>query len=568
MWRELSLGLTEPVAPGRLQAPVGWRAGKPVAWAEWRAEAAAWHQAFRAHGGTDWALYFEDALTAAAALMAAWHAGLRVWWPGDALPATQERLLAQGVALAGDWPTGAAALRSPAPAEAPVWRPLDPQAEALVVFTSGSTGAPSALGKRLAQLFDEVRALEAAFGPRLAGVQSVQATVSHQHIYGLLFRILWPLASGRALAAERVGYLEDLAGVPGRWALVASPAHLKRLDASRLQGFAPRVAAVFSSGGPLPDDALAPCLQHLGQTPIEVYGSSETGGVAWRQRAPGAAEDPAWRPLPGVEWRIEADRLHLRSPHLADSAWWPAQDRAQAAMDGFVLLGRADRIVKIEEKRVSLTAVETALRACGDLEDVRLVVLPGSRQELGVVLVPCAAAWAAIERDGRAAWLAPRREALAAVLEPTVRPRRYRLLGELPANAQGKTPQATLLALFDPMRPPARLLRREGGTAVFHIEVEPRHPGFDGHFPGHPVLPGVVQLDWAERLAREVWADLPVRPSGLEQLKFQQIIRPGQSVELSLQWLGDKHQLRFELRSAAGAHASGKLVFTPPSPCV
>ncbi|WP_246480092.1 AMP-binding protein [Inhella gelatinilytica] len=568
MWRELTLGLAAPIAEARLQQPVGWRGQQPVRWSDWLAEAQAWRLALERQPHPASALYFEDALSAAAALFAAWHAGRTVWWPGDALPATARRLQELGIPLVGDWPQALAPLRLDEAASAEpaldhaVWSPLDPEAEALVVFTSGTTGEPVALPKHLHQLFDEVRALEAAFGMRLQGVDRVVATVSHQHIYGLLFRVLWPLAAGRPLVAQRVAYLEDLGAGTARLAVVASPAHLKRLEASQLQPLAPRLAALFSSGGPLPAQALAPCFSQLGQTPIEVYGSSETGGVAWRQRAPGAGEDAAWRPLPGVTWELRDERLYLRSPHLPTPDWWPTQDRARAAWDGFELLGRADRIVKIEEKRVSLTAVEQALRGCGEVADVRLVVLPGLRHELGVVLVPDVAGWASIERGGRAAWLAQRRAALAEVLEPTVRPRRYRLMAELPVNAQGKTPQAVLQALFDPLRPAVRSMTRPDEGVRFVLDVEARHPGFEGHFPGHPVLPGVVQLDWVERLAREVFADLPPHVNGLEQLKFQQVIRPDSCVELRLQWDASKRQLRFAFSSEVGAHASGRLCFS------
>ena len=144
-----------------------------------------------------------------------------------------------------------------------------------------------------------------------------------------------------------------------------------------------------------------------------------------------------------------------------------------------------------------------------------------------MVLVPTPQGWAEIETAGRSAWLAPRRAALAALLDPTVRPRRWRLVGELPANAQGKSPQALLALLFDPLRPPARLRRLAAAEVRFDIEVEAGHPGFVGHFPQQPVLPGVVQLDWVERLARE---PLPIclRSSrGWKQLKFQQVITLG-----------------------------------------
>ncbi|MFO1252509.1 MAG: AMP-binding protein [Inhella sp.] len=558
MWRELALGLAGPLSPMRQAQPVGFRAGQAVMQPEWRAEVAGWAAHFAAQPGADVALYFEDSLHAAAALFGAWHASKTVWWPGDALPATAERLAAQVAHLAGDWPaTNCARV---APQTEPDWQPLNAQAPALVVFTSGSTGEPVAIPKRLHQLFDEVRALEASFGSRLEGARVV-GTVSHQHIYGLLFRLLWPLAAGRPIVAERQAYLEDLTQQPGRLALVASPAHLKRLALPDLAGLPERLAAVFTSGGPLPDDALAPCAEGLGQTPIEVYGSSETGGVAWRQRAPGDDAQHPWRALPGVDWRIEDDQLALRSPQLGSLDWFLAADRVRAEGPGFVLLGRADRIVKIEEKRVSLAAIEQALLALGGVQELRLPLLPGRRQELGVVLVPTAAAWEAIETQGRTAWLAPRKRALEPLLEATVRPRRWRLVSELPVNAQGKTTQAALAALFDPMRPSARLLQREAQRACWAIEVEARHPGFDGHFPGHPVLPGVVQLDWAERFGREAFAHLLPAFAGLDQLKFQQVIPPGARVELELQCDEAGRELRFVLRSARGPHASGKLRF-------
>jgi acyl-CoA synthetase (AMP-forming)/AMP-acid ligase II len=562
MWRDPCLGLAGALSPARAAQPVGWRAGRAVTTADFIAQAAGWFAHFQALAVGDVALHFEDTLHAAAALFGAWHARKTVWWPGDALPATAQRLSAQVGAFAGDWPSRPDAVAVVPDATAPAWQPLDPQARQLVVFTSGSSGEPTAIVKQLHQLFDEVSALEAAFGARLDGA-AVHATVSHQHIYGLLFRVLWPLAAGRPIAAQRVGYLEDLHAAPGRIALVASPAHLKRLQLADTGDLPGRLAAVFSSGGPLPAEALGPCIERLGQTPIEVYGSSETGGVAWRQRPPGAGDGEPWQALPGVEWRLNDGALQLRSAHIgnhASSGWYTAADHARAEGAGFVLLGRADRIVKVEEKRVSLAAVEQALMDGAQVRDARALLLPGSRQELAVVLVPTPEAWALIDAGGRAAWLAPLRERLAAMLEATVRPRRWRLVSELPANTQGKTTQAALQALFDPMRPPARVLARELLSATLRLDIEARHPAFDGHFVGQPVLPGVVQLDWAERFARELFALQPAFV-GLEQLKFQQVIRPGSTIELTLAVNAEGSELRFALTSERGPHASGKLRF-------
>jgi 3-hydroxymyristoyl/3-hydroxydecanoyl-(acyl carrier protein) dehydratase len=84
---------------------------------------------------------------------------------------------------------------------------------------------------------------------------------------------------------------------------------------------------------------------------------------------------------------------------------------------------------------------------------------------------------------------------------------------------------------------------------------------FDGHFPGAPILPGVAQLDWAITWGREVFPAMPRRFARVDALKFQQVIPPGTPIELALDWSAGRATLGFRYTSAAGAHASGKVVF-------
>src|SRR5262249_57841827 len=99
--------------------------------------------------------------------------------------------------------------------------------DGLVLFTSGSTGAPQAIPKKLFQLFREVATLEAQFGQLLGGSEII-ATVSHQHIYGLLFNVLWPLTAGRAIQAREYYFPPELIAAPPARPppSVSYPAHL------------------------------------------------------------------------------------------------------------------------------------------------------------------------------------------------------------------------------------------------------------------------------------------------------------------------------------------------------
>ena len=82
---------------------------------------------------------------------------------------------------------------------------------------------------------------------------------------------------------------------------------------------------------------------------------------------------------------------------------------------------------------------------------------------------------------------------------------------------------------------------------------------FQGHFDESPVVPGVVQLQWAlafcERYLQEVPPDTI---DEIEALKFQQVIQPGMVVELLLELKAGK--LAFAISSASGRHSSGRVV--------
>ncbi|KGM54222.1 AMP-binding protein [Lysobacter daejeonensis GH1-9] len=545
--------------PGRA---VAQRPGNGIDHAAFRADVARWRKAFAASAGDSWALHYEDTATFAAALFGAWHAGKTVYLCADALPGTVERLRAEVSGFAGDFPPDCQLLAPAGDASTPddgaTWPPLDEQATQLVVYTSGSTGEATAIRKCLGQLAREVEALQATFGERLEDAV-VHGTVSHQHIYGLLFRVLWPLAAGRVIAPRLFFHEEIAAALDAPALLVSSPAHLKRIpDTLDWQRARTQLRAVFSSGGALPEEAAVAARCTLGHAPVEIYGSSETGGIAWRERQqPG----PAWTPLPGVAWRITEGQLEVASPHLPGRDWWRSADRVEAdGAGGFHLLGRADRIVKVEERRVSLTALERQLTALPEVTEARVVLIDGPRAELAAVVVLGESAHARLQARARRGVAQALGQALAGGQDAVTRPRRWRFVDALPMNAQGKTTDAALRALFRPERPTPLWVLREPTQAQVDLDLDPALAVFDGHFPQVPILPGVAQLDWAVRFGREAFA-LPPHFLRMEMLKFQRVARPGMRIRLHLEWLSQKSALAFRYESALGPHASGRVVF-------
>jgi 3-hydroxymyristoyl/3-hydroxydecanoyl-(acyl carrier protein) dehydratase len=81
------------------------------------------------------------------------------------------------------------------------------------------------------------------------------------------------------------------------------------------------------------------------------------------------------------------------------------------------------------------------------------------------------------------------------------------------------------------------------------------HPAFAGHFPGRPIVPGVVLLD---QLVQAVTASGGARVAGIASAKFLRPVGPGATVEFS--WArGTGAALRFDIACAGAAVATGTL---------
>ncbi|WP_299795057.1 AMP-binding protein [uncultured Shewanella sp.] len=332
-----------------------------------------------------------------------------------------------------------------------LWPECDSYGE-LVLFTSGSSGHPKAVCKTVEQLDAEVSILENTFAKHLPQC-SVISTVSHQHIYGLLFKILWPLAASRPFLSDIVEYPETLTYYTSLFpnlCLISSPAQLSRLPESldnERQLRSPSL--VFSSGGPLNFEAAQGIKQCYGHQPIEVFGSTETGGIAYRRQT--QREQP-WRVFDSIKIRRDEKdgALQLKSPYLEDDNWLRCEDKIEITNPGeFQLQGRLDRVVKIEEKRLSLVQMEALLETHPLINQAALVVLEQPRTQLGAVIELSAQGRERLDAEGKLGLNNLLKAHLLTQFERVTLPRRWRYPEAMPVNPQGKRLAKQLAELFD-----------------------------------------------------------------------------------------------------------------------
>ncbi len=510
-----------------------------------------------------YALYYEQAYPFIVMLYACWHSGKTVWLAANNKAATAVKLQQQGCQLVGDWPEtqNVEVIEYDDRMSAYALSSLDLMHTELVLFTSGSSGQAKTIYKALWQLNNEVSALEQQWGESLADAQAL-ATVSHQHIYGLLFRVLWPLASGRCFHSRMYSSPEALlAGANHRSYWIASPAQLKRLDEHSPWKSINNLQLIFSSGGVLALE-VAERVYDLGkQKLVEVYGSSETGGIAWRV----PVQDVLWQPFPAIKLVESSEQRHcLTSPYLPSDTPLLLDDRLELHNDGrFSLLGRLDRVVKVEEKRLSLTELEQALLQSDWVAEAHCLLWSDKRDCIAAVVVLTEQGLVQLRSLGKLAFIKQLKQPLLALFEAIVLPRRWVFMNQLPLTAHGKINHELingLLSLSHHATPYLVYCHQQDSRVELDLHIQASLAHFQGHFPTYPILPGVTQVAWVEQYGKLFFAFK--RPFlCLEAVKFKKIIRPDDALKLQLQWQPETGKLSFNFTTPTESHSSGRLLY-------
>ncbi len=327
-------------------------------------------------------------------------------------------------------------------------------AEAVRFFTSGSTGKRKQITKTFSSLFEEVDALNFQFGDQIKNMTKL-SMVSHFHIYGFLFGLFWPLCTDLNFATRRVLYWEELIPlVPQEGAaIISSPATLKFLPFF-IKNYSINKMIIFSSGGAL-DPAVVHEIEAFGvNPPIEILGSTETGGIAFRTQS--IKSDGRFIPLNNVSVRVDKEsRLMVKSLWGSDiNSYALTGDIARIDKKGtFELLGRFDNIVKIAGKRVSLKEIEELILKDYAIIKVKIFMrekTEKNREALAVAacVIPDEMAKINTEPEYKKITVNRLKTVLKKRFAPVTIPRFWRFVDDFPVDSQGKTSIAMLEILF------------------------------------------------------------------------------------------------------------------------
>ena len=379
-------------------------------------------------------------------------------------------------------------------------------------------------------------------------------------MYGTLWRVMLPRAAGCHVDPEVIitpeSLIEKMRAARSVF-LVTTPSFLERFAAYADLYDVPRNCIEITTSGALLTPAVsAAAARVFGVVPLEIFGSTETGGVACRrQTTPGCN----WTVFDPVTVRATADgRLEVQSPFsyrkrftMGDGVTLSADRRT------FKLHGRRDRLVKVAEQRVLLPELEETVRALPGIDDAALCPLEGPHGTyLGLVVV----AAAGNRGNGRLAPCKPShnralalRQRLLPIFPKGTVPKKYRFVHELPRNAQGKVLASAIrkILLSNLIEPVVENIERTESSWSADFTFDPNAPYFKGHFPNLAVLPGVVQLGIAHHFAQAfLRRDFAI--GCVKKMKFSHPILPGERIRFTLEKRSDTEM--------AYAYAKGEAV--------
>ena len=432
----------------------------------------------------------------------------------------------------------------------------------LYFFTSGSTGTPKCIRKTFNMISAEIQMHNSMHDDILTQSPVFVASVMPYHMYGLLWQFLLPLASGCSADLDVIFTPEEVQAkqaIYEKIVFITTPSFLDSITRYNGQySFANNCIYILSSGSLLRPETSQSAMNMFGVSPFEVFGSTETGGVASRQQING----PFWHVFKPVNAHVdEMGRIVVASDFCCSVPYQMSDGVEFIDNKTFLLKGRADRLVKIAEERVSLIEVESAVEAFEFVSCCYVCAMDwNNRTILGCVLTLTDKGKDFIVLHGRHEFITQLKKHLGQYFKPVIIPRKFRIVNNLPMNRQGKIQRDSVMCLLSSnvVEPIMQNIEKTDKFLSADLTFLGTSDYFKGHFDGYPILPGVVQMLFVTRFIKDFF-NTDIKKYEISKLKYSSLILPDTKIHFELKRVSDT-EFTFEYANGEKKCSSGKLV--------
>ncbi len=349
------------------------------------------------------------------------------------------------------------------------------------------------------------------------------STTTPNHRWGFTFQLLYPALTGGEIQYKRVNYPEDI-NVENA-VLVTTPSFL---EAMRKYGDLPKInPKIIMTAGAKLEDITFEFAKSIAERVIEVYGSSESGSIAWREDY----KNGRMKLFKGM--KVLENTEDYTKIHSDYSSCNPVvlEDRIKVYDNGEIeFLERRGRVLKVQEKRIMSSDVEEELNKLDFVSESYCLEFDRKLASLCV-----------LNDEGKKFLLENDKLTLVKKLKSQLTdkfeiiPQRWKFFDEIPRKETGKFDKDLIKELFGLNLSLPLILARQitDGYADLRMTFINNSNFFKGHFEGMPILPGVVQLFYANWFAKLAFG-IDCSQGQIRRVKFSNIIKPLEIVELEL----------------------------------
>ncbi len=374
-------------------------------------------------------------------------------------------------------------------------------------LTSGSTGIPKkiniSINNLIAEASDMIEAID------FSSASQFITTTTLAHHYGCTVCLFVPMLLKCPINTKRIYFPEEM--IMPNSVLVSSPSFLNKL--AKYSVLPPQVPVIITSAGAKLDDKDFEYWNK--QTKIvDMYGCTETGVLAFKD------SDTSYMKLLK---RVELKDNIVKCPYTQYEEF-QLSDKIEILPDGIRIMGRSDRVVKIQEERISLTEIENYIN---QFEEVDKAYSLKIGEKLACMVVLTLEGKEKLIKSGLFEFI----KYLKSNLKQKTRivPQKWKFTDEIPLNNMGKPDNEYISSLFNTnLTLPLVKSRKDRELELVFL----RDSNFlKGHFTNYPIVPGVVQLYFACFYINELFGT-KLDIGQLKKIKFSNLMFPDKDIDL------------------------------------
>ncbi|API87442.1 AMP-binding protein [Francisella uliginis] len=313
-----------------------------------------------------------------------------------------------------------------------------------IFFTSGSTGNYKSCTKTINNIEEESYSINKAIENFKLKEANVYTTVSHQHLYGFSWALIWPLLYKKIIHTERLFIPEVIHKklCQDNSILVTTPVIISHLEGNINKPITNSL--IISAASELPTNVAIQFQNDYNIPILETYGSSETGVIAYRQ----PPSNSLWQAFNNVDISTDSNQLIVKSPFFnQEKLLMP--DIVEMHNDKFKLKGRADKIVKIAGNRLSLSQMQNILLKHELIQDCACIKRQSYREYIAVLICLNQKGNDFLKEFNKQKLINKIKTYLLNYYPNTTIPKQWRFVAAIPTNSQGKRTQELLIEVLE-----------------------------------------------------------------------------------------------------------------------